>query len=401
MTSDITISIENLSKKYQLRHPIIDSEGKLIRELWALKDISIAVTKGQCLGIVGPNGSGKSTLLKILAGITPPTAGKVEITGRVASILDIGAGFHPELSGRENVFLNGHLLGFSKKEIAAKFEEIVVFSGIEKFIEEPVKNYSSGMFLRLAFSVLAHLDAEILILDEVISAGDADFQLKCKNTIRNFVARKKTIIMVSHNLNELANNCSHIMLLEKGRLVAHGQTEVLDLYLKHSLPDHYFLKNNINYHISHEILPSTLFDAITIISASLKDFTIKPDGIAGEMPMKIEFQMSVNVPSFSCNVGIHCRHVTDISVFMTLVENINAYKHGIYILEFDIPAHLFNSDIYSIDFIVINQKQEVQRINRIITFKIVAGGNIFNKKLPGIVKPKIDYKVYPNDQQPV
>src|SRR5688572_16721738 len=154
MSQVTAIKISGLSKKFHLQHPIRNEDGSMSNELWALKNIDLEIKKGEHVGLIGPNGSGKSTLLKILAGITKPTAGTAEITGRVASILDIGAGFHPELSGRENVFLNGQLLGFSKKEIKQKFDDIVSFSGIEKFIDEPVKNYSSGMYLRLAFSIM-------------------------------------------------------------------------------------------------------------------------------------------------------------------------------------------------------------------------------------------------------
>lgn len=198
--NDIAIRVENLSKKFTLQHAVKDEHGNNTHELWALKDVSFEIKKGESVGIIGPNGSGKSTLLKILAGVTKPTTGKVEIYGRVASILDIGAGFHPELSGRENVFLNGQLLGFSKKEIQSKFDEIVDFSGIEKFIDEPVKNYSNGMYLRLAFSIMAHLDFDVYLFDEVFSVGDEEFQNKCIERIQAIAMQCKTAVFVYHNL---------------------------------------------------------------------------------------------------------------------------------------------------------------------------------------------------------
>lgn len=199
MNSDIAIKVENLSKCYTMRHPIKDEHGNDTHEHWALKAVSFEIKKGESVGIVGPNGSGKSTLLKILAGVTKPTSGSVKIRGKVASILDIGAGFHPDLSGRENVFLNGQIHGFSKKEIESNFNEIVAFSGIGKFIEEPVKNYSNGMYLRLAFSIMAHLDFDVYLLDEVLAVGDEEFIDKARDRIQTFSFQNKTVISVYHN----------------------------------------------------------------------------------------------------------------------------------------------------------------------------------------------------------
>jgi len=205
LNNDIAIKVENLSKVFPLRQPQEDENGNLVHEHWALKDVSFEIKKGESVGIIGPNGSGKSTLLKILAGVTKPTSGKITIKGKVASILDIGAGFHPELSGRENVFLNGQIHGFSKKEIEVKFDEIVAFSGIEKFIDEPVKNYSNGMYLRLAFSIMVHLDFDVYLLDEVLSVGDAEFRRKSQQRLYQLHSfQKKTIISVSHYMWEMA-----------------------------------------------------------------------------------------------------------------------------------------------------------------------------------------------------
>src|SRR5690554_2953495 len=186
MDENLAIKVENLFKVYQLRQSRVNEEGELVTEHWALKEVSFEIKKGESVGIIGPNGSGKSTLLKILAGVTKPSSGKVQIRGKVASILDIGAGFHPELSGRENVFLNGQIHGFSKKEIQSKYDEIVAFSGIEQFIEELVKNYSNGMYLRLAFSIMAHLDFDVYLFDEVLSVGDAEF----KDAVAHFMNDK-------------------------------------------------------------------------------------------------------------------------------------------------------------------------------------------------------------------
>lgn len=221
MNNDIAIKVENLSKCYMLRHSGADDSGRITNELWALKDISFEIKKGESIGIIGPNGSGKSTLLKVLAGVSKPTSGKVQIRGRIASILDIGAGFHPELSGRENVFMNGQLLGFKRREIEAKYDEIVSFSGIEKFMEEPLKNYSSGMYLRLAFSIMAHLDFDVYLLDEVLSVGDAEFRGKCYDRIRSICdISKKTIVLISHQIDEIIHLTSKQYLMQGGRLIA-------------------------------------------------------------------------------------------------------------------------------------------------------------------------------------
>lgn len=219
MNNDIAISVKNLSKRYFLQHPVQDEHGHKTNELWALKDVSFDIKKGESVGIIGPNGSGKTTLLKILAGITKPTSGSVEINGRVASILDIGAGFHPELSGRENVFLNGQLLGFREREIKVKFDEIVAFSGIEKFIDQPVKNYSNGMYLRLAFSIMVHLDFDVYLLDEVMSVGDAEFVMNAKRELQQLAKSTKTVLLASHNMVEL-NNQNFFILLENGCFIS-------------------------------------------------------------------------------------------------------------------------------------------------------------------------------------
>lgn len=219
MNNDIAISVKNLSKRYFLQHPVQDEHGHKTNELWALKDVSFDIKKGESVGIIGPNGSGKTTLLKILAGITKPTSGSVEINGRVASILDIGAGFHPELSGRENVFLNGQLYGFSKKDIEQQVAHIVEFSGIGRYINEPIKNYSNGMFLRLAFSVLIHLDFDIYLFDEVVNVGDDDFSNKLKNRIGLLSKEEnKTFVLVSHNTTLLSSLCNIYLIAEKGRI---------------------------------------------------------------------------------------------------------------------------------------------------------------------------------------
>ncbi|MEJ5276330.1 MAG: ABC transporter ATP-binding protein [Thermogemmata sp.] len=200
--------------------------------IWALKDVSFEIQPGEVVGVIGRNGAGKSTLLKILSRITEPTEGRVEIRGRVGSLLEVGTGFHPELTGRENVYLNGAILGMKRAEVNRKFDEIVAFAEIEKFIDTPVKHYSSGMYVRLAFSVAAHLDTDILLVDEVLSVGDVKFQQKCLGRMQDQTFSEKTILFVSHNLPVVTNFCGRCLLLEKGRLHIDGDAQnVVSSYL--------------------------------------------------------------------------------------------------------------------------------------------------------------------------
>lgn len=256
------ITVENISKKYILSHRSHESYGSLRdvitekfrsasrrilhpfnsstvplshsstrEEFWALKDVSFEIKQGDRIGIIGRNGAGKSTLLKILSRITEPTAGKIRIKGRVASLLEVGTGFHPELTGRENIFLNGAILGMTKAEIAKKFDEIVAFSEIEKFLDTPVKRYSSGMYVRLAFAVAAHLEPEILIVDEVLAVGDAQFQKKCLGKMEEVGKEGRTVLFVSHNMGTISVLCDKCILMEKGRVKLYGNTsEVISAY---------------------------------------------------------------------------------------------------------------------------------------------------------------------------
>jgi lipopolysaccharide transport system ATP-binding protein len=245
--SDTAIHVEHLSKRYRigvvqqqhdtLRDQLVKSVKGLFRHngqphaghehFWALKDISFDVKQGEVMGIIGRNGAGKSTLLKILSRITEPTRGHAAVYGRVASLLEVGTGFHPELTGRENVYLNGAVLGMKRAEIERKFDEIVAFSGVEKFIDTPLKRYSSGMQVRLAFAVAAHLEPEILLVDEVLAVGDADFQDKCLGKMNQVARSGRTVLFVSHNMGAIARLCSRVLLIERGRLKLDGAARVV------------------------------------------------------------------------------------------------------------------------------------------------------------------------------
>jgi len=250
--SDIAVRVENLSKQYSLgtrstnltlREAISSSlrsplkwfntrSNSNARKFWALDDVSFEIKHGEAVGIIGHNGAGKSTILKILSRITKPTRGRVELFGRAGSLLEVGTGFHTELTGRENIYLNGAILGMSRREIDRKFDEIVAFSGVERFLDTPVKHYSSGMHVRLAFSVAAHLEPEILIIDEVLAVGDAEFQKKCLGKMNEIAGGGRTVLFVSHNQDAVARLCQRAILLESGRLILDGSTEeVFSQYL--------------------------------------------------------------------------------------------------------------------------------------------------------------------------
>jgi lipopolysaccharide transport system ATP-binding protein len=244
--SSPVISVRNISKMYNLHHKVAEEErflfksmfgkkNKAKKEFWALNDVSFDVQQGDKLGIIGRNGAGKSTLLKILSRIVEPTKGSIEYEGKIASLLEVGTGFHPELTGRENIFLNGSILGMSKTEIRRKFDEIVAFAEVENFLDTPVKRYSSGMYVRLAFAVAAHLEPEILIVDEVLAVGDAAFQKKCLGKMKDVAAHGRTILFVSHNMAAIQNLCDKCVYLKNGTLVQHGKTEdVIPTYLRSS-----------------------------------------------------------------------------------------------------------------------------------------------------------------------
>ena len=248
--SDLAIRIENLGKRYLLgeTHEATLSEqlGRWIRspfraraaaraeqgEFWALNSISLDVKQGEALGIVGGNGAGKSTLLKILSRITPPTTGRAQVRGRLSSLLEVGTGFHPELTGRENVFLNGTILGMRKSEVARKFDEIVAFSGVEKFIDTPVKRYSSGMYVRLAFAVAAHLEPDVLIIDEVLAVGDAEFQKRCLGKMSDVAQQGRTVLFVSHNMAAVQKLCSSAVWLAQGQVQQAGNpADIIGAYI--------------------------------------------------------------------------------------------------------------------------------------------------------------------------
>jgi lipopolysaccharide transport system ATP-binding protein len=312
--SDTVIKIENLSKKYIIGHQqeerytalrdVIANKVKSLgsffqnpksqiqnssEQFWALKDVSFEIKQGDKVGIIGGNGAGKSTLLKILSRITEPTSGRVSIEGRVASLLEVGTGFHPELTGRENIYLNGAILGMGKEEIKRKFDEIVAFAEVEKFLDTPVKRYSSGMYVRLAFAVAAHLEPEILIVDEVLAVGDAAFQKKCLGKMEDVGKEGRTVLFVSHNMAAVKVLCNRGILLEDGQIVIHGEiSRCVNNYLsKSSLFSKSLTLSEKRRNSPYSLTLRAIIEEIEVLSNSIVNPIVVPSG----KPITIQAQI--------------------------------------------------------------------------------------------------------------
>jgi lipopolysaccharide transport system ATP-binding protein len=366
----IAIKVQNIDKKYILNKKIRDENGEETSEFWALKDISFEIKKGESVGIIGTNGSGKSTLLKILAGVTKPTCGNATLNGRVASILDIGAGFHPELSGKENIFLNGQLLGFAKKEIAAQYDKIVQYSGIEKFINQPVKNYSSGMYLRLAFSIMANLHFDIYLLDEVLNVGDANFQLKVKQFIQDNKNKSATFIFVSHDLNTLTANCSKFYLLDNGKIINEGNADIIEDYLYKSL-----VKSNgnqpINLYLNNQN-PQLINDFVTIKEISVAQ---NEEGFVMEDEPLIEIKKPAKI---DLAFGIENLLGNDICYVSTLISDVKLedknYQNEQVIVTAELPPFTVKKGKYILKLnLIVNDDNPIISQFKAFQFTIVKG----------------------------
>ena len=262
--------------------------GDEIEEFWALKDVDLDIRRGETVGIIGRNGAGKSTLLKVLSRITEPTTGSVSIKGRIASLLEVGTGFHPELSGRENIFLNGAILGMSRAEVRRHFDQIVDFAGVERFLDTPVKRYSSGMYVRLAFAVAAHLDPEILIVDEVLAVGDAEFQKKCLGRMREVAGEGRTLLFVSHNMAAVRQLCTHGVFLESGQVRLSGSMdEAIGAYLAAGA--------SVSDRFEREVTDST---RPKIIGAAVQSLGWDDEG--RRLELKLEATINAPTPKRSC-----------------------------------------------------------------------------------------------------
>ena len=386
--SNTIINVENLSKKYILNHQsaekynslrdVITQKTKNIfgsknqissstEEFWALNDVSFEIKQGDRFGIIGRNGAGKSTLLKILSRIVSPTKGRITIDGRVASLLEVGTGFHPELSGRENVFLNGSILGMNKAEIQKKFDEIVAFAEVEKFLDTPVKRYSSGMYVRLAFAVAAHLEPEILIVDEVLAVGDSVFQKKCIDRMTAIGNEGRTIIFVSHNFASIDALCTSAILLEAGKLIEQGSvSDVIQTYNKKN--------RNYSAGVDLESIPRLEKGAQKIIFSKI---------VFDEMPItfgnKIKFSISLKSNekrSFSdidFGVNIHDKNQSCIIHISNRFINKNfTHKDDSIVYNFEIDNNL-RPGFYQLTLFLRTEDVIQDVLNSMISFEIADG----------------------------
>lgn len=385
------ISVQNLSKKYvishqaqdryltlrdvmadaakkvasKLRHPFATQQADFTQEeFWALKDINFDIQQGDKVGIIGRNGAGKSTLLKILSRITEPTTGQIAIKGRVSSLLEVGTGFHPELTGRENIYLNGAILGMSRADIKKKFDEIVAFAEVERFLDTPVKRYSSGMYVRLAFAVAAHLEPEVLIVDEVLAVGDAQFQKKCLGKMQDAGAEGRTVLFVSHNLAAIKNLCSKALLLDNGLLVFSGDAnEAMDRYQGAGQ-----VLANCQEWPEEQMLGSEFI--------RLKSVYLKP--LQGDL---LDFYSGIVVSVVFCNV-IAGKN-TDFTLYLYTADNIciletgivlstrNDTQAGFYKVEGVIPGHLLNAGIYKITLLFgDSQRYILHKFDEVMSFEL-------------------------------
>ncbi len=356
--------------------------------VWAIKDIAFEVKKGEVLGIIGRNGAGKSTLLKLLSKVTRPSAGSIKIHGRIASLLEVGTGFHPELTGRENIFQNGAILGMTKAEIKSKFDEIVDFSGVERYIDTPVKRYSSGMYVRLAFAVAAHLEPEILIVDEVLAVGDVEFQKKCLGKMKDVsVNDGRTVLFVSHNLPAVRQLCDNALYLKFGELMAQAPVEIiLDLYKIDS--------EDIDYKIDSNL--ENEFVKIESVNFFGKD---------GSKNLKIEDNIIIST-NFECKIenrtlgfSYNIYNDEDILIFEAyapFASNKDSDTKN-YTVDIIIPGFLLNSGKYRASLIFAEaQKYILLSTDKIFTFSIEETfANVGNTlvKIPGIIRPNIKHVI--------
>ncbi len=359
--------------------------------VWSLRDINFEIEQGDAVGIIGRNGAGKSTLLKLLSKVTKPTTGSIRSNGRIASLLEVGTGFHPEMTGRENIFLNGAILGMTRKEISRKFDEIVDFSGVERYIDTPVKRYSSGMYVRLAFAVAAHLESEILIVDEVLAVGDADFQKKCLGKMGDVTKSEgRTILFVSHNLTAVKGLCKSGILLDQVRMMFSGGIEetVIEYQRKSLTNSSYLHEGNLENALGNENI------RIVEFSASPQNGQL----IDIDSGVNVKLKFFNNSPNINLDATFELRTFEELVVFHTgaLITKNNDSEKRFYEVNFNIPAQFLNAGNYYFKLIFGKNQREALYINEnIVSFEVEnvkLGTNI--SVTPGLIRPKFDYKIY-------
>ncbi|WP_234734308.1 ABC transporter ATP-binding protein [Tellurirhabdus bombi] len=363
------ISAENISKRYiidhkkskgpkSIRDAFSDQMDRLFKgkkseeerakeEFWALRDVNFSIEQGDRVGIIGHNGAGKSTLLKVLSKITEPTTGQIRIRGRVASLLEVGTGFHPELTGRENIFLNGAILGMSRSEIRRSFDEIVEFAGVHKFLDTPVKRYSSGMYVRLGFAISAHLDPEILIVDEVLAVGDADFQRKSLGKMRDVSASGRTILFVSHNLTAVQALCNKTFYFERGQLIEQGETnQVLANYLsKVSKTRLVRTWNTPGEAPGNDLVRIKRIELIPDYQDNLTHIDVRT-------PFRIQVEFWNMMDKANLNLSLHLNSMTGECIFNVGTPS-QEYNKGLISGELRVPGYFLNDGSYTVSVMIV------------------------------------------------
>jgi lipopolysaccharide transport system ATP-binding protein len=412
------ISVEKLSKRYEighqrdagdgLRHALEDAFRNPFRwiserkkqlqpareEFWALKDVGFEIMPGEVVGIIGRNGAGKSTLLKILSRITEPTSGRIIMHGRVASLLEVGTGFHQELTGRENIFLNGAILGMSKAEIRRKFDEIVAFSEIEKFLDTPVKRYSSGMYVRLAFAVAAHLEPEILIVDEVLAVGDADFQKKCLGKMRDISGKEgRTVLFVSHNMSAVTQLCAKGIWLKNGQVVKSGDAEeVVRDYLNAGAWQMPMRRWNFPGDAPGD-------DKIRLLSGKIIQNNETTGVIDINAPIRIEMEFLVLKPAKDLITGVSVYNSSGLCLFNACDWRPNTLAPGTYRKSVEIPRQTMAEDRHSVLMQCVFFSPDIRSVveNDVIQFETIDGDaedsvkGLVRGSWPGVVRLKLDW----------
>ncbi|MBV9069152.1 MAG: ABC transporter ATP-binding protein [Acidobacteria bacterium] len=409
------IHIENVGKRYQLvseraaystlRESLVGSfmksvdrlrgrgEPRADREFWALRGINLDVVPGERLGIVGVNGAGKSTLLKILSRITEPTEGRARLYGRVGSLLEVGTGFHGELSGRENIYLNGAILGMKHAEIARNFDEIVAFAELGRFLNVPVKRYSTGMYMRLAFAVAAHLQPEILIVDEVLAVGDAAFQKKCLGKMSEVSQNGRTVIFVSHNMAAVQNLCSRVLWMAAGRVVEDGEpARVIGNYLKTTL-------TTMSQQLWADPVSAPGNDRVRVRRASIVPAVAEfEDHFTVRTPLRIEFEYWNLLAGTPLEIAVIIRTEEGYPIFSTSSGRWTeqSVPAGLYRSSFEIPGDLLNDGVHRVELnIRRNERQLVYRLDDILIFDVLdsAGDRIGSfGKSAGAVRPSLAWQ---------
>jgi lipopolysaccharide transport system ATP-binding protein len=405
--SEIIIRVDNLGKRYRIgakqqRHDtlrgrlveLISSPFAYLRTaltaasqdelLWALKEIDFEIKQGEVVGIIGRNGSGKSTLLKILSRITAPTTGRVDLYGQVGSLLEVGTGFHPELTGRENVYLNGIILGMKKTEVEQKFDEIVEFAGLEKFLDTPIKRYSSGMQVRLAFAVAAHMEPEILIVDEVLAVGDVAFQQKCLGKLHEVSHEGRTILFVSHNLGVMMELCSRAILLHEGQIVTSGTTsEVVKTYVSKYSDQ------------THELVTTTFHEGAAITKVVLLDYQQQSVQVIDyKRPFYIDFQFDISEPLLALSQWVRLENQFGVSVLFAWLAYQQAYQPGVYRARCEIPGELLTPGRYYVDIGLTNHRVHAySQAHKCLSFDIISEDVAFdpNDTDWGMVYPRLSW----------